>query len=228
MAATPFLLRAPFLYPLAGLLFVLTRPTFLASVLLSAVSQLIIPLYWFSASLRVRSAARTFHVVLAARGVNALAVSDAERARLAAIHTSPPTRRVVRGGADVGPVRAVLLTMFTPAAPGLPFYVRWGKNLVVGPLTAAFPAGRALALLTDPADAALDALAAYLSLKRVRGPEIASIARTHAWKLRAFGVTAALLSAVPVASQLFGLTTAAGAALMAADLEAANRLVPMT
>ena len=119
--ATPFLLRAPFLYPLAGLLFVLTRPALLVSVLLAALSQLLNPLYWFSASLRARSAARTFHRVLAARGVNALAVSDAERARLAATHTSPPARRGVRGGADVGPVRAMLLTLFAGSArPAVP------------------------------------------------------------------------------------------------------------
>lgn len=218
------LLTFPFLYPLAGIVYVLLRPALLIQVLLSALAQLIFPVYWFSHALRARASARTFHRVLAARGVTPLAVTDAERTRLAAPRTSPPARR---GRGSGGGVRSILLTLFTPAAPGLPFYVRWAKNIVVGPLNAAFPAGRALAMMTDPSDAALEALAPFLALKRVRGPEVSAVARAHAWPLRAFGVTAALLSAVPVASQVFGLTTAAGAALMAADLEAEGRFVPV-
>lgn len=229
-APTPPLLRLPFLYPLAGVVHVLLHPALLVNVLLSALQMMVLPWYLLSHTLRARVAARVATRALAdARGGAPPApLSDSERARLTVLagppHASPPTRgraAVVRDS----PVRGALLFLFTPGGPG-PFYLRWAKNMVVAPLTAAFPAGRALAMMTDPADAALDALAPYLAAKGVRpGPERAALARAHAWRLRSFGVVAALLSVVPLVSNVTALTTAVGAALMARDLESAG-LVP--
>ena len=123
-------------------------------------------------------------------------------------------------------VRALLVALFTPAAPGWPWYWRWAKNLVAAPLAAVFPAGRALAAMADPADVALRALEPYLDAKGLvkGGRERAGLAVAKRGELIAFGVAAAAISALPIVSWVTMFTTAAGAALWAADLEAAGRL----
>lgn len=230
MATTPrppasLLLRIPFLYPLAGIAFVLTKPALLVAVLLRAAGLLLsFPVVFFSTAIARRATHRTFRAVLASRGVNGglRAASAEDRAALAA--RAPA---VARGAAPptLG-VRALLVALFTPAAPGWPWYWRWAKNLVAAPLAAVFPAGRALAAMADPADVALRALEPYLDAKGLvkGGRERAGLAVAKRGELIAFGVAAAAISALPIVSWVTMFTTAAGAALWAADLEAAGRL----
>ena len=67
---TPPLLRAPFLYPLAGIVHVLTSPALLLAVLWTA-ATMFRPWKLMSASMRARARARLFLRVLTDKGVSA-------------------------------------------------------------------------------------------------------------------------------------------------------------
>ena len=247
-AAAPFLLRLPFLYPLAGAVALLWHWDIGAKALGYAALQLLLPLYWLSARLSEKHHEKIFTAVYerragrtAAAAAGPPALSPRQAAALAAVDAvtaaaATPVDAAAAGAAAAAattphsPLVAALLLLIRPPPTAAGWLVSAARRAVSAPLGLAFPAlPRALAVLST-GDLGSAWLAPYLRAARKAASKgvtggiagAASLARAGPAASAAFGAVALALSCVPIVSRLLAFFTAAGAALWAADLAAAG------
>lgn len=93
-------------------------------------------------------------------------------------------------------------------------------SALTSPLSSVIPFAPVVLSFTSGDKATVPFMSHYLRLRGLRSHEQQlAVAETHKLMYRQFGITAALLSAVPVASWGFAFSNAVGAALWAADME---------
>lgn len=93
-------------------------------------------------------------------------------------------------------------------------------SAMTSPLASVVPFAPLLLSLTSGDKATIPFMSHYLSMRGIKSyQEQQAVADTHKLAYRQFGIAAALLSAVPVASWAFAFSNTVGAALWAADME---------
>lgn len=104
----------------------------------------------------------------------------------------------------------------------------YAKKLVNAPVKLLLPGGRYIFGVRDSAAMGLITMAPYLKAKGLDRKELKeAFGLIHRWRLRRFGMTVYVLSAIPILSWLFAFTNSVGAALWAADFERGRfHLVP--
>ena len=96
-------------------------------------------------------------------------------------------------------------------------------SAMTSPLASVVPLAPVLLSFTSGDKATLPFISHYLRLRGLKSYEQQiAVAETHKLAYRQFGITAALLSAIPVASWGFAFSNTVGAALWAADMEKRN------
>ena len=96
-------------------------------------------------------------------------------------------------------------------------------SAMTSPLSSVVPFAPVLLSFTSGDKATIPFISHYLRLRGLKSDEEQmAVAETHKLAYRQFGIAAALLSAVPVASWGFAFSNTVGAALWAADMEKRN------
>lgn len=93
-------------------------------------------------------------------------------------------------------------------------------SAMTSPLASVVPFAPVLLSLTSGDKATIPFMSHYLRMRGIKSyQEQQAVANSHKLAYRQFGIAAALLSAVPVASWAFAFSNTVGAALWAADME---------
>ena len=93
-------------------------------------------------------------------------------------------------------------------------------SAMTSPLASVVPFAPVLLSLTSGDKATIPFMSHYLRMRGIKSyQEQQAVADTHKLAYRQFGIAAAFLSAVPVASWAFAFSNTVGAALWAADME---------
>lgn len=96
-------------------------------------------------------------------------------------------------------------------------------SAMTSPLASVVPFAPVILSFTSGDQATVPFISHYLRLRGLKSHEQQmAVADTHKLAYRQFGITAALLSAIPVASWGFAFSNTVGAALWAADMEKRN------